>query len=303
LVGFRRVVGLGLCVVDELVVVDDLGLAAPRTRYRERLRSAGGMMSTALAQAAQLGCETHLLSMVGADTDGRFIARELRSRGVVTRRLLRSDAQQTTLALVLVDRRSGERRFIVPDRRALEASAPDFDLSLISRDTLLLVDGHFPDQAQRAVERARAKGARVVADFSAPRPACLRLLPFVDFPILPEEFGVAWGMGDARETLRVLQARYGGTPAITQGRRGALVLYEGRVRRVPAPRVRVRDTTGAGDVFHGAFAAGLALGRDVPGALELAARAAALSCTALGGFGRLMTREEMDAPWRNPRGS
>jgi sugar/nucleoside kinase (ribokinase family) len=122
------------------------------------------------------------------------------------------------------------------------------------------------------------------------------MLPFVDYPILPEEFGEAWGVGGVRETLRALHARYGATPAITQGRRGVLVLHEGRVRRIRPPRVRVRDTTGAGDVFHGAFAAGLVEGRDVPDALSLAARAAALSCTALGGFGRLMTRKEMDAP-------
>jgi sugar/nucleoside kinase (ribokinase family) len=73
-----------------------------------------------------------------------------------------------------------------------------------------------------------------------------------------------------------------------------LLLHEGRVRRVSAPRVRVKDTTGAGDVLHGAFAAGLARDRDVRGALELGVRAAALSCTALGGLGRLMTCEEMD---------
>jgi len=289
----RRIVGLGLVVVDELLVVDDLKLADTRTRYRELLRSPGGMMSTALAQAAQLGCETHLLSQVGRDAGGRFIVRELRGRGVVTRRLHRSDAHDTTVAYVLVDRRSGERRFIVPDRRELESSAPDFDLSPIDRDTLLLVDGHFPQQARRAVERARSRGARVIADFHAPRPEYLALLPFVDYPILPEEFAEAWGVGNARETLRVLHSRYGGTPAITQGRRGALVLHEGRVHRVPAPRVRVRDTTGAGDVLHGAFAAGLAHGRDVSGALQLAVRAAALSCTALGGLGRLMTRDEM----------
>ena len=57
--------------------------------------------------------------------------------------------------------------------------------------------------------------------------------------------------------------------------------------------MKVRDTTGAGDVFHGALAAGLFSGTDLPDALELAARAAAINCTALGATGRLLTREEM----------
>jgi sulfofructose kinase len=146
----------------------------------------------------------------------------------------------------------------------------------------------------RAVKRARDWGVRVIGDFSQPHAANLRLLPFVDFPVLPQEFADAWGVGDAPQTLRALRERYGGTPVLTQGRRGALVLHQGRIRRIPAPRVRVRDTTGSGDVFHGAFAAGLAHGRDLIPSLELACRAAAQSCTALGGLGRLMTPAEMD---------
>ena len=74
-----------------------------------------------------------------------------------------------------------------------------------------------------------------------------------------------------------------------------LAFCDGRVHRIPACRVAVRDTTGAGDIFHGAFAAGLYHGMEVLQALALAARAAALGCTALGGIGRLMSYQEMQA--------
>ena len=87
--------------------------------------------------------------------------------------------------------------------------------------------------------------------------------------------------------------RYGCTPVLTQGSRGALLLESGRFRRIAPHKVRVRDTTGAGDVFHGAFAAGLWHGLDLLASLRLASRAAALACTALGGLGRLMTEREM----------
>ena len=80
---------------------------------------------------------------------------------------------------------------------------------------------------------------------------------------------------------------------VTLGSRGGLYLEGGRVRRYRARRVRVVDSTGAGDAFHGAFAAGLYFGLDVRSALELAAHAAALNCTALGGMGRLMTCREL----------
>jgi sulfofructose kinase len=200
---------------------------------------------------------------------------------------------------VLVAKRGGERRLIVPDRRALEHRAPELDLSLIDRRTLLLVDGHFPRQALRATRAAREAGATVIGDFSEPRPAYLRLLPYVDYPIVPLEFAEVYGQGDPRQALQMLRDRFGGSPVVTTGAKGGLYLRSGRVRRYRARRVAVRDTTGAGDAFHGAFAAGLYHGMEFEDAIALAARAAAVCCTAFGGTGRLLTREEMGSTRRS----
>jgi len=295
-VEYHGIVGVGLCVVDHVLLLEPHAADATRVRVRERVVSAGGMVATALAQAARLGCPAELISVLGDDEDGRFAVRQLRAHGVGTRRVLRSARCPTSVATVLVRASDGERRFLVQDRRGLEKRAPAFDLSPIRRGTLLLVDGHYPAEALRAVRKARSVGALVIGDFSDSRPAYHRLLPFVDFPIVPEEFGATWGKASARDTLHALRDEYGGRPVVTQGRRGALALVDGRVRRIRAPAVRVRDTTGAGDVFHGAFAAGLHRGADPVGALQLAARAAALSCTALGGQARLLRESELRRP-------
>jgi sugar/nucleoside kinase (ribokinase family) len=292
---FRRVIGLGLSVIDHLYVVEHLRLAETRLRYTQRLVRSGGMIGTAMAQAARLGCEAHVLSLHGDDAEGRLVRRELRAAGVKTGRILRSPHARTTVAVVLVARRGGERRFLVPDRRELERRAPPFDLSLIDRRSVLLVDGHFPQQALRAVKRARRVGARVVADLNRPRPGALALLPYVDHAIVPREFGEGSRGGDPERLLRRLARVTGGAPAVTLGARGGIYLEGGRVRRYRARRLPVVDTTGAGDVFHGAFAAGLCLGLEFAAALELAAHAAALNCGALGGMGRLMTRRELRA--------
>ena len=298
---FGAVVGVGLAVVDQLLLVAGEEPGAQRVRYTERLVSAGGMVATALSQAAALGCPSRIVSVVGDDAEGRFLARELRTAGVSTRQLLRHAACPTSVAVVLVRVENGERRFLVPDRRAVERRAPDFDLSAIRQNALLLIDGHYPAQALRAVRQARRVGAVVIGDFSDSRPGYHRLLPYVDYPIVPIEFGRSWGKRAARETLFALRDEYGGCPVVTEGRRGALALLDGRPRRISAPRVKVRDTTGAGDVFHGAFAAGLYHGLDELAALHLAARAAATSCTALGGPSRLMTRAEMRRETRRRR--
>jgi sulfofructose kinase len=290
-------------VVDHAYRVEGFDPAQPRTRFTERRVSSGGMIGTALAQAAALGCNTHVLSVLGADAEGRFLRRELRAARIKTGRLVLSPRIPTTVALVLVDGRSGERRFIVPDRRALEARAPALDLSIIDSRSLLLVDGHFPSQALRAVKRAQKVGATVIGDFHLPRPAVRRLLPHVDHAIVPLEFVEACGDDDPRNTLRALARVCRGRPVVTLGRRGGLYLEGRRVRRFRAHPTQVVDTTGAGDAFHGAFAAGLYYGLEFAEALDLAARAAALACTALGGAGRLMTRDEAPRALRRAAGS
>jgi len=291
-----KIVGLGLCVVDHVYVVEQLELSEIRTRFTDRLVSSGGTIGTALAQAASLGANTHVLSLLGDDADGRFVRQSLKTFGVKTGRLVLSPASTTTVAVVLVERRTGERRFIVPDRRTLERRTPDFDLTPITRNSVLLVDGHFPKQALRAVRRARQVGAPVIGDFHRPSPSVRRLLPYVDFPIVPLEFANLFCPGGSRQVLRELACQYGGKPIVTLGGKGGVYLDEGRVRRFAARRVRVVDTTGAGDVFHGAFAMGLSRGWTIAESIDLAVRAASLCCTALGGSSRLMTRKESLAP-------
>lgn len=113
-----RVVGLGLCVVDHLYVVERLDPSAERIYYVERRVTGGGMIGNALTQAARLGCQTHALSALGDDADGRFVRRCLRAAGVITRRLVVDAGCPTSIAVVQIDRRTGERRFLVADRRA-----------------------------------------------------------------------------------------------------------------------------------------------------------------------------------------
>lgn len=287
-------VALGLCVVDELLVVEDDRLRAERTRYHERVVGPGGMASTALAQAARLGCRARLLSAVGDDLEGRGLLRSLRSLGVDTRSVVRDPHFSTSVAHVLVNRKSGARRFIVRDRRALERAAPDFDLAPIRRGSVLLIDGHFRVQALGAARRAQELGVPVVADFADTRPAYLRLLRHVDHPVVPWAFTRAWGKGGPVASLRALAEICPGTPVVTLGRKGSVAWIDGAAVRIPARRVRVKDTTGAGDVFHGGFAAGLALGLTPRAALDLATRAAGQACTALGGTGSLVGVEALD---------
>jgi sulfofructose kinase len=241
------------------------------------------MVTTAMAEAARLGCAAQLVSVLGDDEPGRLVRRQLRAAGVGTRYLVRSDRIPTTVALVFVARRGGERRFVVADRAAIERRAPPVDLAGIRRGAVLLIDGHFARDARRAVRRAAERAVPVVADFHRPTRDALALLPFVDHAIVPESFAAAFTPGRPRDTLYRLRDEFGCNAVLTRGARGGLWLEGARVRRFQSPRVRVRDTTGAGDAFHGAFAAGLAQGLPLARNLARAARSGARCCGALGG--------------------
>src|SRR5262249_33098130 len=156
-----------------------------------------------------------LISLVGNDPDGRWARRSLRAMGVSTRALALSDAFPTTIAVVMIAARDGERRFLTAYRAAMARRVPAFDLALVRPGTVLLIDGHFPAQARRAARRARSLGVPVVADFSDPRPDYLALLPWVDHAVLPETFVRKWAPGDLAVALRRLHREFGGSPVIT----------------------------------------------------------------------------------------
>jgi sulfofructose kinase len=286
------VVGLGLCVVDHLYVVDALGESPERSVYRDRILSSGGMIGNAVMQSAALGVETDVVSVVGDDEGGRLIRRALRRAGVRTRHLVLERGRATRVAVVLVDRDTGERRFVIADRSVHERGVASFDLDAIREGSVLLIDGHFSAQARRAARHARRVGARVVADFNLPRPELLALLPWVDHPVVPLEFAQHFAAGDPERTLRALRERCVGTPVVTAGAQGGFYLDSGCVRRFRSPKVTVRDTTGAGDAFHGAFAAELAAGHSFEKALDTAARAGARACRSIGATGHLMPPDE-----------
>lgn len=288
------VVGVGLCVVDHVYEVERFDLPE-RTRYVSRLESAGGMVATALAQAALLGCRARIVSAVADDAAGRFARRSLRAAGVTTRGLVSPRHPPTGIAVVLVHRKSGERRFLVADRRGVERRAPPLDVAPAARAAVLLLDGHFPAAALRAARLAREHGVPVVGDFNRPSREILRLLPWVDYPVVAETFAEVYTPERVRDTLFRLRDEYGSVPVVTQGRRGGMRLEGGRVRRFASPKVRVRDSTGAGDAFHGAFAAGLVQGLPLDRNLARAARCGAQITRRLGGVAALLAERHSSA--------
>jgi sugar/nucleoside kinase (ribokinase family) len=161
----------------------------------------------------------------------------------------------------------------------------------------LHVDGHDPAITSVAASWARASGIPVVADLDHMSPGLLRLLPFVDYPVTSKEFPVdATGEKNLLKALPQLQRKYGSRAVCaTIGVDGALAWDGSRFWYAPSYKVRVVDTTGAGDLFHAAFSYGILHRWDLQRILDFACAAAGLNCESLGARGGISSLSKVKA--------
>lgn len=291
------IVAVGISVVD--IILDMNGFREGEGSFHcERMYTeGGGMAATALCAAARIGSRTRLLSRVGDDLHGRFVREGLERFGVDTAGLLAVTGRNTTVSIVLVDRNTGEKQFYSEYEKSAYLDPLEGDLSLLEGADVLLLDGHWTEQAVRSARRARELGIPVVSDFKRMYRGLEAVFPLVDYHILPRFFAAeVTGESAPEAILGKMRAVYGGTPVITAGSEGGMYLHEGEVRSYPRfPVECMTDSTGAGDAFHGAFCHFLERGAEVGRCLELASAVGALNCRAYGGRAALPDREELSA--------
>jgi sugar/nucleoside kinase (ribokinase family) len=233
-----------------------------------------------------LGAKTELLSMLGPDRIGDQILQELQHENVATEQVVRIPGGASPLSFIHVNEQSGERTIF--HRSATGLTWPGDAGVGIMHCNALLIDYYYPDLAQAAATEARKLGIPVVAD-TVPSEANQAWLRNVDVLIAPHHFVRNGSFGDADSptaldaALDAIHAMGPSTALITLGADG-WVASDGAGRwRGAAFQVDVVDTVGAGDVFHGAFAFGLAHRWSTPRCAEFASAVAALKCTRVGG--------------------
>ena len=152
---------------------------------------------------------------------------------------------------------------------------------------LLHIDGHDTPAVERAARIAREHGIPVTVDVDTLYAGFDKVLSHVDYLVASSEFPARWtGLEDPFLALQTIQERHGvRVAAMTLGAHGALALEDGRFVYSPAFVVNCVDTTGAGDVFHGAFCYAVLQQMPMAEALGFSNAMAALNCTAVGARG------------------
>jgi sugar/nucleoside kinase (ribokinase family) len=300
------ILGLGCATVDELLYVDAYPAADSKRAVRRWERQCGGLTATALVAGARLGARCAYAGALGEDELSRFVLQCLRQEGIDVR-LVRRQADARPIHSVVVVDESRHTRTIFFDLAGTVEPTEDWPAEEAIRSArVLFLDHYGVPGIIRAARLARAAGIPVVADLeSADSPRFDELLALVDHLILSRSFAERiTGRTSPDAAVRHLWAS---TPrrsaVVTCGGEGCWYIAAdapGAVRHQPAFAVDVVDTTGCGDVFHGAYAAATARGRDVATALRFASAAAALKAARRGGQAGIPTLAAVEAFLESP---
>ena len=273
------VVGIGENSCD--LVVRVAGDVAPDAKIPVTGRRTlhGGQVATTLATCASLGLRAAYVGVFGNDLGGAAHRRALEQRGVDTSLCVERHVRSRS-AVILVNEYSGDRTVLWERDPDLDLRASEIPADVIAGARVLHVDDTDPVASLAGARIARRAGVPVTSDCDHINAATSELLAAVSAPILAESMPAALtGETDPEHALRALRRPEHQMICVTLGARGAMMLVGDRVYQSPGFSVTVVDSTGAGDVFRGAFITAMLRGDSPDQILRFANAAAAVACT------------------------
>jgi len=291
------VLGFGAVAVDDLVYVDHYPVPGSKLAIQARRREGGGLAGTALVAAARLGASAAYCGVLGDDELSSFTLEELAREGVDCSPVLRRAGARPFHSLVIVDRSTAGRTILYTADGVSQPGAEEITRELIANCRVLFLDHTVAQAGPRAAELAHRHGIPVVGDIEREiGPGLPELMRGIDHLIVGTDLAERLsGENEPAAMLRALSGEARACCVVTAGERGCWYQERGgKVRHVTAFKVQVADTTGCGDVFHGAYAACLAQGESVDMAVRIATAAAGIKATQPGGRSGIPDRAAID---------
>jgi len=296
------VVGVGLNATDTIIRLPHFPAFNSKVEFRSSEVLPGGQAASAMVAGAKWGLATRYVGKIGDDAAGQLQQREMQLAGVEAHWAVVPNCRSQT-AFILVDEASGERTILWSRDPRLELLPAEICREWVVQSKLLLVDGHDCAGATAAARWAREAKIPVLVDLDNPYSGVEGLLENVDYLIASGDFPARITGGPSLlSSLPELKRRFGcRVTAATLGAEGVLAWDGSTFFYSPAFAVQAMDTTGAGDIFHGAFAYAVVRGYSLAQALEFSCAAAALSCLASGARGGIAPLGQIETLMRTGR--
>lgn len=279
-----QVTGIGQCSYDYLAMVDRYPSVDTKKEVLSWHEQGGGPVATALVTLGRLGISTRFCGVTGDDATGDKIRDSLVNEGVDVSGLVTRKDSLSQVAFIAIEQDGGSRTIFWKRPSGNPLLPDEIGPSCLSECSFLLLDGLMEEVSLFAAARAKAAHVPVMVDAGRLRPGMMELIGSCDYVVGSEEFARDLGWELTPEMLS-LERRKLGIPilTITLGPEGSITASENTLFHVPAFGVKAVDSTGAGDVFHGAYIYGAIKGWPLRDTVIFASAVAALKCTRIGG--------------------
>lgn len=279
-----KIVGIGACVMDTLVSVPYYPNEDTKLRAESSKPAGGGPVATGIVAAAKLGCETEYIGVLSDDAGGRFLKDDFKKYGVGTDNITVKSGYRSFTSVIWLSAETSSRTCVFDKGNLPPLELTEKQIQAVKNAELLMVDGNELEAAINAAKIAHENGVKVLYDAGGLYDGVERLLTLTDIMIPSEEFAIGHtGASSAEEAAKKLYEMYNPQiVVVTQGKKGGL-LYQGNdIVSYPIYPAKVVDSNGAGDVFHGAFAAAVVKGFDYEKCCHFSSAVSAIKCTGVG---------------------
>jgi len=276
--------GFGICALDYLSILDPYPGLDEKVNVVSSSVQGGGPVPTAMATMAKLGAEAAFVGKIGDDYEGMVIRSELEKFGVDVDYLLIDEKVKSLKAFIWVDKNSGKRTVALDKTRMTPVRPKEISYLKDVYFKYLHLDGRDIDASIFLAKKAKKDGSKVILDLGSLRENLEELFPLVDYLVVSREFAYDYThLEDLSQACSELKKIGFKCVVITLSEKGCVWTDSPKVNYFPGFKIEVVDTTGAGDVFHGAYIFGLLKKWKMGKIIEFASACAALKCRKLGG--------------------
>lgn len=287
-------IGFGLATLDYISLISAFPKPGLKLEAVESIIDGGGPVATAMAALAKLGHTCSYVGKLGCDPQGELVLRAFLRDSVDIKNTIVDDKCSTPIATVLVEQKSGRRTVLLTRARNSRLSVEHVSEELIGSAQSILIDGRDLQASRKAVKLARLLNVRTFLDVGSVRNRVESLFPHIDHLVVAQEYALKFtGRRNPEKAIADLWHPRMKSLVVTVGQRGAVGFDGTELRQQAALKIRIKDTTGAGDAYHGAYIHAVLEGYSMPEALRFAAAVAALNCRELGGRKGLPTLTEV----------
>ncbi len=294
-----KVLCIGHAAYDITIPVDSYPVENTKNRISKRIECGGGPASNAAYLLAKWNIETYFAGMVGDDLYGDRIKKEFEEVGVNTKYLIQSKDYQTTSSFVIANQDNGNRTILAYRPPSVNLGVLNFDFT----PDFILIDGHEPELSKETLKKYPS--AISVIDAGRPKKEVIELCYLVNYLVCSKEFaeqvsGIKVDYDDLTTIIDIynyLKNEFKNNVVITLEDKGCVYEQEGDIKIMSSIKVKALDSTGAGDIYHGAFMYGLTQNFDIEKVVSYANLAGAISVTRVGGRYSIPTLEEVNSKY------